>query len=81
MADHPKVCRARFVNQPKRAHSEMAPINTLSFFNGKWPIHAAGGDFFINKIHNVLRSNIGRREIIRNESKIERGQIAYRGTK
>ena len=65
MVDHPKVQRARFVNQTKRASPEMAPINALSLFNGKWPIHMAGSDF-INKICNVLGLNIGQREIIRN---------------
>ena len=58
----------------------MAPINTLSFFNGKWPVHVASSNFLINEIHNVLRLNLGGRKIIRNESKIDRRQIAYRGT-
>jgi len=74
------VYRTGFVNQPKGAHSELAPINKLSFFNGEWPIHAFSSNLHINEIRNIFRSNLGRRKIIGNESKVNRRWIAYRGT-
>jgi len=80
MMDHPKVYRAVFVNQTKEAHLEVTPRNTSSFFNGKWPIHEPSGDFLIIEICDIFRLNLGRRNIIGNESKIDRRQSAYRVT-
>ena len=62
MMDHSKVYRSGFLNQPKGTWPEMAPIDKLSFFNGKWPMHAASGNFLINEICNVLWMNLGGRE-------------------
>ena len=78
MMDHSEILRTGLVNQPKGACPEMSPIYTLSLIHGEWSVH---GDLFINKICNILRSDLGRRKVIGDEGEFDAGQVAYGGAK
>jgi len=56
----------------------MTSINNMSLTNSKRPIHVPSSNFLVNEIHNIVRLNFGGREVVRNESEIDRRQIDYR---
>jgi len=53
----------------------------MSFFNCKWPVHVASCDFFIDEVHNVVWLNFSRREVVWDESEVDRRWVAYRWAK
>src|SRR5882724_7732748 len=78
MASHSKIHRAWFFNLTKGTHPEMTFIHNMSLMNRKWPVHVASSNFFVNESHHVVWLNFGRREVVGNESEINRRKIAYR---